>query len=345
MRAAVLSAARQLTVEDVAAPLAGAGDVIVRVMANTLCGSDLHAFQGVHPRVGVGGWFGHEISGVVAAVGPAVTRVAVGQRVAVDSVLPCDRCDQCLAGHTNRCRNYLTTGSRGDGGLAELVRVPEQNAYAIPDSLSFEAAALVQPLAISHHAVTEIARVRSGDVVCVVGGGPVGLFVLLLCRRLGATVVVSDPRSARATMARALGASGVAGAGPEAVSGVLEELGQARGSDHTFDCVGGAAGISVLETCVEVTRPGGAITILGTYDGDVLAVPYPRLAGKELLLRSSRSYTRPSYAACLRMAADGELVIPDLVTHRFSLDQAQQALVMLDEGDPAVVKAAVLPND
>lgn len=344
MRAAVLTRARQLSVEEVATPRAAPGEVVVRVMVNALCGSDVHAFQGVHPRIGVGGWFGHEISGVVAEVGDQVTSVKVGQRVAADSVLPCHHCDQCRAGHTNRCRHYLTTGSRGDGGLAELVRVPEQNVHVIPDAMSFESAALVQPMAIARHAVADIAGVRAGEVVSVIGGGPVGLFVLLLCRRIGAQVLVSDPRSARADTARDLGAEAIAGAGQEEVLAALDELGSGAGSDHTFDCVGGGPGMAVLETCVDVTRPGGAVTILGTYAGDTLSVPYKALANKELLVRSSRSYTASSYSACLDMVALGQVAMPDLVTHTFPLAQAQEALTRLDAGDPSIVKAAILPN-
>lgn len=345
MRAAVLTRARQLSVDEVATPRANEGEVVVRVMANALCGSDVHAFQGVHPRIGVGGWFGHELAGIVSEVGLDVSQVELGQRVAVDSVLPCHHCAQCLSGHTNRCSNYLTTGSRGDGGLAELIRLPEANVHRIPDAMSFESAALVQPMAIAHHAVTEVAGVQPGDVVSVVGAGPVGLFVLVLCNQLGASVVVSDPHPARGQMARDLGAARVCGAGHEALRVELDGLGRGEGSDHAVDCVGGGPGTTVLETCVKVTRPGGAVTILGTYSGDSLALPYRDLSMKEIRVRSSRSYTARSYASCLEMAAHGVVAIPDLVTHRFPLDRAQEALERLDAGDPTIVKAVVMPGE
>lgn len=345
MRAAVLTGARELTVQEVPTPRARASEVVVEVVCNALCGSDVHAFQGVHPRIGVGGWFGHELAGVVVEVGPDVSRVSVGQRVAVDSVLPCHHCEQCRSGHSNRCSNYLTTGSRGDGGLAERIRVPAANVHGIPAELRFESAALVQPMAIAHHAVHRVAGVRRGDLVSIVGAGPVGLFVLVLCRQLGATVIVSDPHPARLRMAGGLRADRVAGAGPEAVLEALASLGSAGGSDHTFDCVGGAAHSDVLTTCARVTSPGGAITILGTYSGDALPLPNKELAMKELLVRSSRSYTAESYAACLRMTVDGLVQVPDLVTHRFPLDQAQEALARLDAGDPAIVKAVICPQE
>lgn len=344
MLAAVLTAVRELTVMEVPAPRAGAGEVVVEVVVNALCGSDVHAFQGNHPRVGVGGWFGHELAGLVAAVGADVSRAAVGDRVAVDSVLPCHGCAQCRSGHTNRCSHYLTTGSRGDGGLAELVRVPEANVHPIPPEVSFEVAALVQPLAIAHHSVHRVARVRAGEVVSVVGAGPVGLFVLVLCRQLGASVVVSDPHPARRARAEELGAAWAVGAGSEVVLAALEELGSPGGSAHTFDCVGGA-GSAVLATCARVTAPGGSLTILGTYSGDTLPLPNRDLAMKEVLVRSSRSYTTTSYADSLRLVVEGTVPMPDLVTHRFPLDRAQEALERLDSGDPAVVKAVVYPRE
>jgi L-iditol 2-dehydrogenase len=345
MRAAVLTSARTLSVEDVPTPRAGEGEVVVRVMANALCGSDVHAFQGVHARVGVGGWFGHEMAGVVEEAGYGVWEGRVGERVAVDSVLPCHECDQCRSGHSNRCRNYQTTGSRGDGGLAELIRLPAANAHPIPAEMSFESAALIQPLAIAHHAVSEVAGVKAGDVVSVIGAGPVGLFVLVLCRQLGATVVASDPRAARLGMARSLGSAAVAGGIQEEVMAALDTVGTGAGCDHAFDCVGGSPKSGVLETCAAVTRPGGSVTILGTYSGDSIPLPNRQLATKELLVRASKSYTAASYAACLQMAATGAIEMPPLVSHVFPLGQAQEALIRLEAGDPSIVKAVVRPNE
>jgi threonine dehydrogenase-like Zn-dependent dehydrogenase len=345
MLAAVLTQPRTMSLQQVATPRAGPGEVIVRVMANALCGSDVHAFQGVHPRVGLGGWFGHEMSGVVSEVGPGVSSVLIGERVAVDSVLPCRTCRQCRSGHSNRCVNYLTTGSRGDGGLAEQIRLPEANVHRIPTWMSFDAAALVQPLAIAHHAVFEIARVSAGDVVSVIGAGPVGLFVLVLCNQIGATVVVSDPRFARVEMARSLGAAAVADAGTEAVMTALGEYTAGNESDHAFDCVGGGPGIGILQTCAKVTRPGGSVTILGTYSGGSISLPTRDFASKEILVRSSRSYTPESFATCLDLVVTGAIELPDLVSHTFLLEQTQEALTRLDDGDPSIVKAVVRPND
>lgn len=344
MRAAVLTSPRTITIQDVPTPRAGAGEVIVRVMANALCGSDVHAFQGTHARIGIGGWFGHELAGVVAEVGPGGARVVVGQRVAVDSVLRCHECVECLAGHSNRCLHYLTTGSRGDGGLAEQIRLPTGNIHPIPDTMSFDQAALVQPLAIAHHAVSRNARVKAGDVVSVVGAGPVGLLVMVLCNRLGATVVVSDPRSARADMARSLGAAATAGAGPDEVKAALDGVSSSPGADHVFDCVGGT-GTAALETCLNVARRGGIVTILGTYAGDVIALPNRDFTNKEIYVRSSRSYTAESYAEALAMASSGEIEIPDLVSHVFPLEATQDALTRLDAGDPAIVKAVIRPSE
>jgi threonine dehydrogenase-like Zn-dependent dehydrogenase len=345
MLAAVLTAPRTLSVTEVATPRAGAAEVVVDVLANALCGSDVHAFQGVHARVKVGGWFGHEMSGVVAEAGTGVTRVQVGDRVVVDSVLPCHDCEQCTSGHPNRCLNYRTTGSRGDGGLAEKIVLPAANVHPIPDWLSFNAAALIQPMAIAHHAVFEVAEVQAGDVVSVVGAGPVGLLVLALCRHVGATVAVSDPRSARMETAYALGAAAVAGAGADDLMTALRSVGAGSGSNHTFDCVGGDLSNGVLATCAAVTRSGGAVTILGTYENDVIALPNREITLKEASVRASRSYTPPSFAKCLDLVSTRSLELPDLVSHVFPLTQAQEALERLDAGDPSIVKAVIRPHE
>lgn len=341
MRAAVLTATRQLEVTEVPRPEPGPDEVLVRVESNTLCGSDVHAFDGSHARVRPGMWFGHEIAGVVEAVGAPRQRVAPGQRVAVDSVLVCHACPPCLDGHTNRCLRYATTGSRGDGGMAEYVRVPVDNVFPIPGDLSIDDAALVQPLAIAHHAVHDRADVAPGDLVAIIGAGPIGLFTLQLCVALGARTVVADLNPARLEVAGELGATRTVDVGEEDLAGVVAEITGSAGAAQTFDCVGGSS-TRVLASACDVTRVGGTITIVGTYES-IVTLPASAFTRRELTVCACKGYPSRAYAACADMVTSGALVMPDLVSHRFDLAGSQQALERLSAGDPTIVKAAIHP--
>lgn len=337
MRAAVLTAVRTVEVQEVPIPTIDDDGVLVRVTANALCGSDIHSFEGRHARVKPGGWFGHEPAGIIEAIGPLVDTVVPGQRVAVDSVLPCHACEFCRAGHTNRCVAYMTIGSRGDGGLAEYLAVPARNVYPIPEPFSLDTAALIQPLAIAHHAVHSRAAVSPGSTVAVVGAGPIGLCILALCRAMGIETTVSDVRRARLDMAAELGASKVLDASAPLDAEDVK-------ADITFDCVGGESP-TILEACCAMTRPGGMVVVLGTYSSPAIPIPTAAFNNRELIVVSSRSYTSSSYAACVGAAVSDEIEMPPMITHVFPLEGTQEALTRISEGDPSIVKAVIHPGD
>ena len=341
MRAAVLTGTRQVEVTSVARPEPGPDEVLVRVMSNTLCGSDVHAFEGSHARVRPGMWFGHEAAGVVEAVGSTTSLLVPGQRVAVDSVLVCNDCPPCRQGHTNRCLRYTTTGSRGDGALAEFVRVPVDNVFPIPDGLGFDDAALIQPLAIAHHAVHDRADLRPEDVVVIIGAGPIGLFTLLLCHAIGVTTVVADLNPARLEFARTLGATRTVDVAEEDLTAVVRGMTDQIGSAHTFDCVGGET-TKVLATACDLTRVGGTITIVGTY-ATAVTLPATTFTRRELTVVACKGYPSTAYAACASLVTSGDLVMPQLVSHQFGLGGAQEALERLSASDGTIVKAAIHP--
>ena len=195
-----------MPLEDRPEAVAGPGQVIVAVRASGICGSDVHGFTGSTGRRRVGVVMGHEAAGEVIAAGDGIARLRLGDRVVLRSILPCGRCDRCLHGQPNLCLERQGLGMQLDGAYAERVVVPEAMAEPIPDALSFEDAALVEPLAVAMHAV-DLTPFGPADTVAIVGAGPIGLLTLLAVGRRGAgRVLVTDRDPHRLELARALGA-------------------------------------------------------------------------------------------------------------------------------------------
>ncbi|MCC7105679.1 MAG: alcohol dehydrogenase catalytic domain-containing protein [Chloroflexi bacterium] len=346
MRAAVLVAPFQLVVQDVPKPEPKPGQVLIKMLSASVCGSDVHAFQGVHPRTKPGNtWFGHELAGEVAGLGQGVSGLEIGQRVAADGVLPCGECLFCQEGQGNHCLYYRTTGSRQDGGLAEFACVPAQNVYPIPDFITMDRAALIQPLSIAYRAVRERAQVQAGQTVVVIGAGPIGLSALAHCLAVGAKVMVLEMRQGRLEMAERLGAQATLDPTREDPLGAVEAFTDGYGVNHTIECVGGEQSRTLPLAC-QLTRMGGTITQVGSYSTELLTLRTREFAYKELTLKSSHSYVGASaYAACVELVASNTIDMSPLVTHTFPLARAQETLTRLNEGDPEIVKAVIHPQE
>lgn len=345
MRAAVLVAPFQLEVQEVPTPESGPRQALVRVLSASVCGSDVHAFQGHHPRNKPGSWFGHEIAGEVAGLGEGVSRLRVGQRAAVDGVLPCGDCSFCREGRGNLCLDYRTTGARRDGALAEYTVVPAENVYPIPDHITMDQAALVQPLSIAYHGVRQRADVREGETVVIMGAGPVGLACLVHCNAVGARALVFDLRDARLEMARRMGAAGTVDLRTEDPLAAVHDCTDGLGAHHTIECVGGEQDETLRLAC-KTTRKGGTITVLGSSSLDAFSLLTDAFRRGELTLKASHSYVgRDAYAACLALVTSGRIDPSPLVTHVYPLARAQEALEKLSRGDQDVVKAVIRPQE
>src|SRR5690606_22455033 len=207
----------------------------------------------------------------------------------------------------------------------------------------FDRAALIQPLAIAHHGVTRRAGVKPGDLVLVVGAGPIGLFVQAVSRRAGARVVVTDRLPGRLELAGTIGADLIVDSRAGDVAQRVMDLTEGWGADHAFDCVGGESA-APLEACSASLRSGGSITVLGNYVTEVLPLPRRVFEAKELRVGAARRYSVGSYRESHQMMIDGSLELPDVVTHRFTLEETQEALERLASGDPEIVKAVIRPN-
>lgn len=321
MKALVVSAPGMWSVvDDAPVPRPGDGQVQVRVMAAGICGSDLHILAGEFPPTPYPITPGHEFSGVVSQAGPGVTDVAVGDRVAVDPSLFCGRCRYCHAGRGNLCAHWGAIGDTANGAFAEYVVVPQQNAYRLPDSLSFAAGALVEPMSCVVHGLHRLAM-RPGSDLLIVGGGTIGLALLQAARRSGATAVdVADTDPSRLARARSFGAGDVAASAAELVSA------RGRGYEYVIEATGvpsaGQAALAALDR-------GGTLLIFGVAPehAQISVSPFRVYNDEQTILGTMA--VLDSFAPALSMLASGVIDAGQMVTHRFRLDQFDQALAAM----------------
>ena len=336
MRVSVLRAARDLAVEERPDPVPGPHEVLVRVASVGVCGSDVHYYE--HGRIGshvvdAPLVLGHEASGEVVGVGPAVTRLSLGQRVSVEPGVPDFTCSQCLAGRYNLCetmRFYATPPI--DGAFAELVTVHEQFAHPVPDRMTDDAAALLEPLSVGLWACRK-GGVQAGSRVLVTGAGPVGLVAMQAALALGAaSVVVTDVNPHRLTLARELGATEAldVDATPVSESGLAVDV--------LLECSGHPGATA---DAIRAVAPAGTVVLVGM-GGDEMTLPVSRIQERELTVTGTFRYAH-TWPAAIALAASGRVQLDRLVTGHYGLDRVAEAL-SVGRSDVHAVKPVVRPG-
>jgi L-iditol 2-dehydrogenase len=346
MKAAVYRGAGDLRVEQIERPQPGPGEMVVRIEACGICGTDIKKVQKgllTGPRV-----FGHEMAGIVAALGRGVSRFREGQRVALHHHIPCLGCFYCDQKAYAQCLHYKRNGTTAGfepagGGFAEYVKaldwIVERGAIAVPDGVDAEEAAFVEPVNTCLKAVQR-AGLRAGESVMVVGQGPIGLLLMQLCRWSGAEPIVTDPLADRRQMAVRLGAAVALPAGDTVPDEVRRLTG--RGADVAFVA---ALGTAALRQAIDAVRPAGRIIVFAaTSPGETAEIDLGALcaAEKELLTSYSASVDVQDLAA--RLVFGREVRVRDLITHRFPLEQAAQALEVAARPAPGVLKVMLRPD-
>lgn len=319
MQVARLAAVGRLVLQDEPAPVPGPGESLVRVDAVGICGSDLHWFASggigdavlARPLV-----LGHEVSGTIVQ-GPRE-----GQRVAVDPAVPCGTCDVCLTGHRNLCPLVRFAGHGSvDGGLRELLAWPDAQLHPLPAGLSAAEGTVLEPLGVALHAV-DLAHVRLGSTVTVVGCGPIGLLLVQLARAAGATTVVAvEPLAHRRDAARRSGADVVVDPADVEPVGTSATGLPAGGADVVLEVVGSSA---ALDVAVRAARPGGRVVLVGIPDDDVTTFPASVARRKGLTLAVVRRMGDVSSRA-LALVERGVVDVASLVSARYGLPDVAEA--------------------
>jgi threonine dehydrogenase-like Zn-dependent dehydrogenase len=321
MKAAFFDGDSSMMLADIAAPEPGADDVIIRVRATGICGSDL--LMNIDKTEPDPIPFGHEVAGEIVEVGPGVEASLVGQRVAVETIghgLACASCWYCRQGQFRQCLNKRPNEG---GGFAQYMKRRAIGCYPLPDGMSWEDGALVEPLAVSVHGVRRGAM-QGGETVAVLGTGNIGLTAIAAARALGAGKIFATARHAQQVeMAKALGADEVVSSEGVELLEVLEAATEGRGADLTIETVGGHSG-ATLEQAIDVTRMQGRIVVLGGFRRpitmDWLA---PLLKEQSVIFSSCYSimHGQHDYELAIDILASGRAHLQQIVTHKYPLEQ------------------------
>jgi L-iditol 2-dehydrogenase len=332
MRGAVLTGPEAVEIRDLPVEAPGRGELLLKVGAATTCGTDVKVFKrGGHPRMlQVPTLFGHEMAGQVAFIGDGVSKFGVGDRVVVANSAPCTICEPCLIGRENLCEDlqYL------NGAFAEFVRVParfvERSTYVIPDDLTFERAALTEPLACVLHGLSACELDRYGargpvDIV-LFGGGPIGLMFVAALALRGHRVILADPNPGRLEVGLALGASGVAqiGRGGGQIDRVRAALPDGAAPWIAIDATGVP---EVWQDAIEVVRPGGLVNLFGgCAPGTSIPLDTHRLHYSEVTVKGVYHHRPETVKQALVMLSDPEFKAELLLSGRRSIDHVEDAL-------------------
>ena len=341
MKAAVLHGAADLRYETVPDPVPRADEVIVKVHACSICGSDLHGFHGKHPRLVFPRILGHEFAGEVVAAGAGVTGVPLGRRVCCDIDIFCGKCGPCSEGRTNICDKLRTMGFDRDGAYAEYVAVPSANLYPLPQDVSYDQASAVQVLGISYHAVAHRVKPRIGERIAVIGAGPVGLGAALIAKSMGAEVTIFELLGYRIALARKLGVERALDPSALDVRAEALALTGGRGFDKVVECVGGFQDKTV-QMAADLVKRGGRITVVGTFPENRVTIPIAYLKDREIDINFSRGNFQ-AFAPCLDLVATGAVDPERYISHRFALPRAAEALRLLEARDVEAHKIVLHP--
>lgn len=342
-RVATVSVPRTVELTDVDEAPPSDGQVRIKIRYCGVCGTDVHAY--LTPEMLPPAVFGHEWTGTVEATGASVTHVAAGDRVVVAVGPPCGHCAMCRSGHADHCdtafaeANGVTPDAPAHGGFATHLTVSARRVVAVLDGLSDVQAALVEPTAVTFHAVRRTAM-RLGSLVVVQGAGPIGLLTAQHARGAGAArILMSEPVSARRAVAAGVGFTEVYEPGDEFVQ-AIDEATEGLGADVLFECTGVA---SLMQPSADLVRRGGTLSLLG-YPTSDSTVSYGDWQSRELRVVGSLAYSHEDFKGAMRALASGVVDVAPLITGTVGLDDLAAVLTDLSSANTAHAKILVDPS-
>jgi L-iditol 2-dehydrogenase len=343
MKALLLTDYMHLELADVAVPEIGPQDVLIRVRSCGICGSDVHGIDGstgrrIPPLV-----MGHEAAGTIAEVGRDAGAWKPGDRVTFDSTISCGECAFCRAGDINLCDRRQVLGvSCGDyrrhGAFAEYVAVPARILYRLPDSLSFDHAALIEAVSVAVHAVS-LTPLAPGDTAAVVGCGMIGQLTIQAAKAAGfATVIGVDVDDAKLTVARAAGADAVLNSRTGDAPAEIRARTNGRGADAVLEAVGMT---EPIRTAIAAVRKGGAVTLIGNFSAQI-DLPLQQVVTRQIRLQGSCA-SAGEYPKCIELMASGRIRVDNLISACTPLEDAASWFDRLYRHEPNLMKVIVQP--
>ena len=338
---AVITAPGKVEFQEKTFSRPGNEDVLIKTHAAAICGSDLHLFKGLHPSVPLPITVGHEAAGEVIEIGGSVTKHKIGDRVTVEPVIACGTCYFCERGEYNLCTNISFQYRKGQGAFSPYFVVNQNRAFRLPDNISYEEGALVEPLSVAMHAVKK-SGLRLGNTSAVFGAGAIGLLVSMLSLQTsGVGSIICDINQYRLNKALELGARmAINSRKQDPVKAILEVTGQ-MGVDKTFEAVGME---TTLTQSLQALKRGGSATLLGIFEQLDIKLPANLFIQHEISLLGSQGYSW-DFQDGLSLLSTGRLDLKPLITNRIFLEHLQQGFEMLLDPVNESIKVVVLMDD
>jgi 2-desacetyl-2-hydroxyethyl bacteriochlorophyllide A dehydrogenase len=339
MRAAMWVGPRKIEMTEEPTPRPAPGELLLQVAAVGICGSELSGYLGhnslrVPPLV-----MGHEFSATVVEVGDGVTDFAVGDRVTANPMIPDRSCVMCRAGFENLCLNRTLIGAHRPGAFAEYVTAPTVACYRLPDAIDDVTGSLVEPTACALRAV-ELARVRPGETVAILGAGPIGLLSLRVAKAAGASqVIISDLADHRLEIAKAWGATHAVNPAQSDVAALARKLTDGLGCDAVIDAVGLPV---TRKAAVQAVRPGGRVIFIGLHE-DETSLPGNHIVRSEIEVKGAFCYTQANFAASIRLLADDFLPDNASWVDLRGLEDADRSFGQLIDDPSSAIKIVLRP--
>lgn len=341
MQASFLYGIRDVRLESCPMPAPGAGEVLLKVKVVGVCGSDVHYYA--EGRIGdqvvdAPIIMGHEFSATLVELGEGVEGLHVGQLVAVEPAISCGRCEQCQLGNPNLCRDIRFCGTPPVNGVfAEYAVMPAENCFPLPEGISPEEGALLEPLGVALHAVN-LSHLKVGDTVAVLGAGPIGLLIAAVAKNAGASAVyVTEPLAYRRNFASQYAADAVIDPGQQDPVGEIMRLTGGRGVDVAFEAAGA---VDTPQQAAEMVRYGGKVILAGIPADDRLSFAASTVRRKGLTIKLVRRM-KHTYPRAIELVRSGKVNLQALVTHRLPLSGVGEAMELITHYQNGVIKAVI----
>lgn len=318
-------------------PIAAEGQVLVRIMRIGICGSDIHVYHGKHPFTRYPVTQGHEVSGRIEAVGRGVEGLSVGQKVTIEPQVCCGHCYPCTHGKYNLCEELKVMGFQTTGTASEYFTVDAAKVTPLPETMSYDEGAMIEPLAVTVHAAKRFPELK-GARVAILGCGPIGILLMQSCKALGAaSVLVTDVSDYRLSVARSVGADYAVNTGETDMEQALRDAFGSDKADVIYDCAGSDI---TMGQAIRCARKGSTIVLVAVFS-KLASVDLAVLNDHELELNTSMMYRHEDYVDAIRLVSEGKVQLRPLMSRHFAFRDYLKAYQYIDENREMTMKVII----
>ena len=333
----VMTAPGVIEFRETPRPIAAEGQVLVRIMRIGICGSDIHVYHGKHPFTRYPVTQGHEVSGRIEAVGSGVEGLSVGQKVTIEPQVCCGHCYPCTHGKYNLCEELKVMGFQTTGTASEYFAVDAAKVTLLPETMSYDEGAMIEPLAVTVHAAKRFPELK-GARVAILGCGPIGILLMQSCKALGAaSVLVTDVSDYRLSVARSVGADYAVNTGETDMEQALRDAFGSDKADVIYDCAGSDI---TMGQAIRCARKGSTIVLVAVFS-KMASVDLAVLNDHELELNTSMMYRHEDYVDAIRLVSEGKVQLRPLMSRHFAFRDYLEAYQYIDENREMTMKVII----